>query len=70
MYSSDQVLKLIGFSKAILDEKPDATDMYGLHRVFLYLYNYSNTSINTDLGIYPLIPGHGTNFLKGLVNNT
>jgi hypothetical protein len=23
-----------------------------------------------DLGVFPNIPDHGTNFLKGLVNNT
>lgn len=36
----------------------------------LYLYNFDIKSINIDKGIYPLIPGHGTNFLKSLMNNT
>ncbi|CAD8114704.1 unnamed protein product [Paramecium primaurelia] len=70
MQSNNHQIKLIGFSKAKIEEKPDTTDMYGLHKVMLYLYNFDDQSINIDQGIYPLIPGHGTNFLKGLVNNT
>lgn len=70
MFDSNSKLKLIGFSKAKIEETPDETDIYGLHTIMLYLYNFDDKSIDINKGTYPLIPGHGTNFLKGLVNNT
>ncbi|CAK67924.1 unnamed protein product (macronuclear) [Paramecium tetraurelia] len=70
MFGRNHEIKLIGFSKATIENQPNTTDIYGLHKVMLYLYNFEAKAIDADQGIYPLIPGHGTNFLKGLVNNT
>ena len=70
MFDHKNTLKLIGFSKARIIDNPDNSDISSVTKIMLYLYNHSEKSITFELSHYPNIPGHGTNLLKGLLNNT
>ncbi|CAD8103230.1 unnamed protein product [Paramecium primaurelia] len=70
MFDKNNVMKLIGFSKAKILEEVDGQDIYDLHRILLYLNGHSQNEVDCVNGIYPHIPSHGTNFLKSLLNPT